>query len=87
MIKKEVEQKIDTLLDGYIKTELEKLNNGEVHSIKLKNVSLEKLEEYLDYDHDTLDLNGWQGDYWCSNGKYIIDGCMYDASVCITLKE
>lgn len=87
MIKKEVEQKIDTLLDRYIKTELERLNNGEVHSIELKNVSLEKLEEYLDYDHDTLDFNGWQGDYYCSNGKYDISGCMYDASVHITLKE
>lgn len=87
MVKKELEQKVKTLLGGYITAELEKLNNKEVKSVKLQNVSLATLEEHLDYDHDSLEFNGWQGDYWCSNGKYSISGCMYDATATITLKE
>lgn len=86
MVKKELEQKVNILLDGYIKAELEKLDKCEVETINLKNVSLSILENYLDEDHEDLEFNGWQGDYWCTNGKYKISGCMYDATVNISLR-
>lgn len=85
MVKKELEQKVETLIGEYIKVELAKLDSGEATSVDLKNVSLRMLERYLEDDHEDLEFNGWQGDYWCTNSRYKISGCMYDATVTVSL--
>lgn len=87
MVKKELEQKVETLIDSYIRAELAKLDSGEVSSVSLKNVSLRMLEGYLEDDHEDLEFNGWQRDYSAINGKYRISGCMYNATVTITLRD
>lgn len=60
----------------YIKREKAKLDNGEVKEIKLKNVYPSLLEEVFG-DFEDFDINGWQGDYWCTKDEYKIFGTMY----------
>ena len=60
----------------YIKREKAKLDNGEVKEIKLKNVYPSLLEEVFG-DFEDFDINGWQGDYWCTNDEYKVFGTMY----------
>lgn len=60
----------------YIKREKAKLDNGEVKEIKLKNVYPSLLEEVFG-DFEDFDINGWQGDYWCTKDEYKVFGTMY----------
>lgn len=61
----------------YIKREKAKLDNGEVKEIKLKNVYPSLLEEVFG-DFEDFDINGWQGDYWCTTkDEYKVFGTMY----------
>ena len=60
----------------YIRKEKEKLDSGEAKEIKLKNVYPLLLEEVFG-DFEDFDINGWQGDYWCTKDEYKIFGTMY----------
>lgn len=60
----------------YIKREKAKLDNREVKEIKLKNVYPSLLEEVFG-DFEDFDINGWQGDYWCTKDEYKVFGTMY----------
>ena len=60
----------------YIEKEKEKLDSGEAKEIKLKNVYPSLLEEVFG-DFEDFDINGWQGDYWCTKDEYKIFGTMY----------
>lgn len=60
----------------YIEKEKEKLDSGEVKEIRLKNVYPSLLEEVFG-DFEDFDINGWQGDYWCTKDEYKIFGTMY----------
>lgn len=60
----------------YVRKEKEKLDSGEVKEIRLKNVYPSLLEEVFG-DFEDFDINGWQGDYWCTKDEYKIFGTMY----------
>ena len=60
----------------YARKEKEKLDSGEAKEIRLKNVYPSLLEEVFG-DFEDFDINGWQGDYWCTKDEYKIFGTMY----------
>lgn len=72
----------------YIKSEVEKLDNGEVEKVDLKGVYPSVIFDSLGgFEPSEMDTNGWQVDYWVSNSKYTIDGCMFYGTATITLTE
>lgn len=71
----------------YILAEKEKLDNREVDVIYLYGVYPDILEEVFEEFEDSLDINGWQGDYWTTTENYSIFGTMYYGTAKIRLKE
>ena len=75
----------DTIIQ-YIKKEKERLDAGEVNEIDLKNVYPSTLEEVFG-DFEDFDINGWQGDYWCTKNEYKIFGTTYYGTAKIKKRE
>lgn len=72
----------------YIEDEKRMLDMGETSEIRLKGVSPSMIEEVFgDFDCDSLDFNGWQGDYWGNVGNYQVFGTMYYGTAEIRFKE
>ncbi|HDR7066984.1 TPA: hypothetical protein QCW42_004090 [Bacillus cereus] len=69
----------------YIKSELIRLDSGEVKNLTLKGVYPSVLEGVLGSFED-VETNGWQGDYWTKTDKYEISGCMYYGKATISLR-
>lgn len=71
----------------YMTKEREKLVRGEVDELDLEGVCPRYIGEVFGR-LDSLDLNGWEGDYWANaEGGFCVSGCMWDGSATITLEE
>ncbi|HSQ89789.1 hypothetical protein [Romboutsia sp.] len=69
----------------YIEKEVKGLTKSG-DSVSLKGVYPSAIEDVVGDFVDSLDLNGWQGDYWAESDEYKISGCMYYGTCTITLK-
>lgn len=64
--------------------EKSRLDKGEIESIKLIHVYPSIIEEVFGEASSDFETNGWECDYWFSNEKYRISGCMYYGTATIT---
>ena len=68
--------------------EREKLVSGEVDKLRLEGVCPSYVESVFGDFEDSLDLNGWQGDYWAkTDDGFTVSGCMYYGTATITITE
>lgn len=71
-------------IKAYIESEVSKLSEEGVDSVKLTGVYPSILASVLG-DFNEMDTNGWQVDYWVKTDKYDIAGTMYYGVATISL--
>lgn len=72
----------------YMNKEKDKLVSGKVSELNLQGVCPLYIESVFGDFEDTLDLNGYEGDYWGSTEDgFTVSGCMYRGTATISLEE
>lgn len=79
---------MEETIKKYMKQEREKLVRGEVDKLRLEGVCPSYVVSVFGGFEDSLDLNGWQGDYWGETDEgFTVTGCMYYGTATITITE
>lgn len=79
---------MENKIKEYMTEQRDRLVSGEVDSLELEGVCPSYVESVFGDFEGTLDLNGWQGDYWAkTDDGFTVEGCMYYGTATITLEE